>query len=258
MANVPIASGNNFGVVKIDSSSGVQIKQNGTLDVRRGTSETYIKQGTHGYMFVPILTQHISTFYGLAKAAGDATQSVSSNAVGAYTDDAKVAIQKMLGIYEPPWELLNDITLSEIGGIDVSADDNGVPYDLLSVYMYILYPANAESISSGYSRFRFYDDASVGVNNFKVYAETGKYTTATALKFKHIYLTRVKNMVMVQYTTQALGGGHAQWYSKLLAGVTGSNGGISFNCGTIKRIMQATDDAEPAGTRFLIYGQRAY
>ncbi len=38
------------------------------------------------------------SFYGLAKAAGDTTQSVSSNEVGTYTDEAKQAIQTMLGI----------------------------------------------------------------------------------------------------------------------------------------------------------------
>lgn len=42
--------------------------------------------------------QDRSTFYGLAKAAGDTTQSQSSNAVGTYTDAAKGAIQTMLGI----------------------------------------------------------------------------------------------------------------------------------------------------------------
>lgn len=41
--------------------------------------------------------QHESTFYGLAKAAGDTTQSASSNAVGNYTEDAKSAISEMLG-----------------------------------------------------------------------------------------------------------------------------------------------------------------
>ena len=40
----------------------------------------------------------MSVFYGLAKAAGDSTQSASSNVVGIYTDNAKGAIQNMLGI----------------------------------------------------------------------------------------------------------------------------------------------------------------
>ena len=40
--------------------------------------------------------QHESAFYALAKAAGDSTQSSSSNAVGTYTESAKSAISDML------------------------------------------------------------------------------------------------------------------------------------------------------------------
>jgi hypothetical protein len=40
-------------------------------------------------------------FYGLAKAAGDVTQSVSSNTVGIYTTEAKAAIKSMLDISIP-------------------------------------------------------------------------------------------------------------------------------------------------------------
>ena len=42
--------------------------------------------------------QHRSVFYGLACAAGDTTQSESSNPVGQYTDEAKAAIRAMLGM----------------------------------------------------------------------------------------------------------------------------------------------------------------
>lgn len=44
--------------------------------------------------------QYMSTFYGLAEAAGDTTQKDSSNAVGTYTAEAKTSIQNMLGIPE--------------------------------------------------------------------------------------------------------------------------------------------------------------
>jgi hypothetical protein len=37
-----------------------------------------------------------ATFYGLAKAAGDTTQSQSLNAVGTYTEEAKLAIRNMI------------------------------------------------------------------------------------------------------------------------------------------------------------------
>ena len=60
------------------------------------SSLDHIKQG--GRIYEPLATghQHASTFYGLAKAAGDTTQSQSSNAVGTYTEDAKSAISEML------------------------------------------------------------------------------------------------------------------------------------------------------------------
>lgn len=50
-----------------------------------------------------------STFYGLAKAAGDTTQSQSSNAVGTYTDEAKAAIQNMFGLNDMVDELTDEI-----------------------------------------------------------------------------------------------------------------------------------------------------
>lgn len=57
-----------------------------------------IKSGTMEYRCVSPMRQHQSVFYGLAKAAGDTTQASSSNAVGTYTNEAKAAIQSMLGI----------------------------------------------------------------------------------------------------------------------------------------------------------------
>lgn len=51
-------------------------------------------------MAVAPYTQHESTFYGLAKAAGDTTQSQSSNTVGTYTESAKSAISTMLNTPE--------------------------------------------------------------------------------------------------------------------------------------------------------------
>ena len=44
--------------------------------------------------------QHQSAFFGLAKAAGDTTQSASANAVGTYTETAKSKIHDMLNAPE--------------------------------------------------------------------------------------------------------------------------------------------------------------
>lgn len=86
------------GVVKvINSGGGVQIDQ-GYL-VISPAADSSIKAGSVSVL-TPIVpgNQHASAFYGLAKAAGDSTQSASSNAVGTYTDEAKAAIQQMLDV----------------------------------------------------------------------------------------------------------------------------------------------------------------
>ena len=93
VANVPLATKNNIGVEKIgfglQSYYGISISSAATSKIKTGSEQ-----------FEPITPryQHASTFYGLAKASGDTTQSASSNAVGNYTDEAKAKIQTMLGI----------------------------------------------------------------------------------------------------------------------------------------------------------------
>lgn len=94
VANVPVASENNFGVVKTNASRGIQIFDSMLNTV--GAGDVVIKAGTHRFYVITPFNQHSSAFYGLAKAAGDTTQSASSNAVGTYTESAKSAISEML------------------------------------------------------------------------------------------------------------------------------------------------------------------
>ena len=103
VANVPVAqyqSGQaQLGVVKV-MGLGVQI-DNATGEVSiKSASDSQIKGGRGDSAPVVSSKQHQSVFYGLAKAAGDTTQSQSSNAVGTYTAEAKVAIKTMLGVEE--------------------------------------------------------------------------------------------------------------------------------------------------------------
>lgn len=99
VANIPLIGVNSYGVVKVggSSDSGLYIKSNGQLAVYKA-NDNQIKSGTNDFNPIAPTKQHVSTFYGLAKAAGDTTQSASSNAVGTYTDEAKAAIRQMLGI----------------------------------------------------------------------------------------------------------------------------------------------------------------
>ena len=94
VANIPIAAGSRFGVVRFYSGYGIDGNFNG-LYVTNATS-AQIKSGSDTRSPINPYRQHEAAFYGLATAAGDTTQKASSNAVGTYTESAKSAISEML------------------------------------------------------------------------------------------------------------------------------------------------------------------
>lgn len=97
-AEIPIASANTLGVVRTRvGDNGLQTLGDGYLATYPATSAD-IKGGVQVTRPVTSKRLNEAAFYGLAKAAGDTTQSQSSNAVGTYTDDAKAAIKAMLGV----------------------------------------------------------------------------------------------------------------------------------------------------------------
>ena len=94
------ATSGTAGLVAISSDTGIMInKTTHRLSINQATA-AQIKAGTALYFPIVPQTQHESTFYGLAKASGDTTQSASSNVVGVYTDNAKASIKAMLGIQD--------------------------------------------------------------------------------------------------------------------------------------------------------------
>lgn len=98
VANVPRATNNNAGVVKLYPNGGIMTFGSATdgLICLNVAADNNIKLGIGGYNPITPAKQHSSAFYGMAKAAGDTTQSQSSNAVGTYTEDAKSSISQML------------------------------------------------------------------------------------------------------------------------------------------------------------------
>lgn len=95
VANIPIGTINNLGVVKPGST--LSTSASNTLNVKTASTSN-IKAGTTDTTFIVPNVQHYSVFYGLAKAAGDSSQSSSSNAVGSYTDSALDKILQMIGV----------------------------------------------------------------------------------------------------------------------------------------------------------------
>jgi hypothetical protein len=69
-----------------------------TKTVRMNASgDGTIKSGTYAASMIVPARQHLSTFYGLAKAAGH-DEKDSTLPIGEYTDEAKTAIQTMLDV----------------------------------------------------------------------------------------------------------------------------------------------------------------
>ena len=89
------ATSSNAGVVKV---AGLGVKMSNDELVIAPASSSQMKRGSGDNAPIVAAKEHEATFYGLAKAAGDSTQSQSNNAVGTYTDEAKAAIQQMLDV----------------------------------------------------------------------------------------------------------------------------------------------------------------
>lgn len=98
IAIIPFGNQEYHGVVKGNAAGGVIIdSQTGEIMLSPATTNA-IKQGNGTFKSIVASKQHEAVFYGMAKAAGDTTQSQSNNVVGTYTDAAKTAIQRMLGV----------------------------------------------------------------------------------------------------------------------------------------------------------------
>ena len=95
VANIPKAASSTFGLIKTGSANGIYVNADGEAYVACAPS-SQIKAGENMYRPITPFKQHESTFYGLAKSAGDSTQSASKNAVGTYTETALSKISDML------------------------------------------------------------------------------------------------------------------------------------------------------------------
>ena len=96
-AVIPRAHGTEEGMIHVIEGSGL-VANYGMLRLDSADS-TQIKAGTEALKPIAPFRQHESTFFGLAKAAGDTTQAqVVGGTVGNYTAPAKTKIQNMLNV----------------------------------------------------------------------------------------------------------------------------------------------------------------
>lgn len=162
VANIPMAGNNTLGVVK-PAGTGVNVDKYGNL-VLSTASSAHIKAGTNNFVALTPGRENETVFYGLAKAAGE-DMSSSSNPVGTFTDAAKVAIQKMLGIYEASWELIREDTFTNDTEADhyIEVDGNGDSFELTDIVILFEFPNVATAASKTDDRFFFYYSSSESV-----------------------------------------------------------------------------------------------
>lgn len=121
--NTDIATTDDFGIIKI----GMGLKKSSDNKLYTDYADGLaIKTGTNNYRPITPYYNKESTFYGLAKASGDTTQSQSDNPVGTYTDKAKASIQSMLGT-EPKLEKIYT-TILDTTITTVIDEEHNYPY----------------------------------------------------------------------------------------------------------------------------------
>lgn len=129
VVNIPVADSNVLGVVKVNASYGIKLYGN-QLAINQAL-DSHIKTGSGSLAPNRPITpdkQHMSVFYGLAKVAGH-DEKDSTLPVGQYTDEAKSAIQEMIGVGD--FEIIKTVELTEDSEIiEIDTDEAGNPFKL--------------------------------------------------------------------------------------------------------------------------------
>lgn len=144
------------GVANVPLSYGLQML-NGSLTTSKA-SFAMVKSSGNSYNPIVPEIQHFSTFYGLAKIAGH-DEWASTLPVGTYSEEAKVAIQKMLGIYEAPWELINEETFTNetSANYGIDTDSNGDALELTDAILLFETPQQeTQAVFDGSGAIRYY------------------------------------------------------------------------------------------------------
>lgn len=251
-ADIPLADTTNHGVLKTNGDFGLLTNVLGEAYLNRA-DDAQIKAGNHAYRPIVPREQHKSVFYALAKAASDTTQSSSSNPVGTYTDDAKVKIQKMLGIYEAPWELIADATSSaDAGYFLVNTDINGESFVLKKAMIYVEAPKTTTG-TRDYISATWRAVNSEGVESTLMFPNIQWVGAASASLFCYELDC---NGVAPQRTSAlaASGYGSTAAYTQTANYV---NSGSAIYLKWISLVQYNTNSSLiPSGTRVRIYGQR--
>ena len=181
VAEIPIASSNNLGLIKVESY-GISLNSNNVIKTLLA-NDNLVKAGSNSYNPIVPNNQHRATFYGLAKAAG-ADEKDSTETFGTYTDAAKVAIQQMLGVYHAPFRLIYENTITEeTGDITIASDIGNNPFSLSEILVLFDNVVATGSSSGGIA----INNTSVG-SNIPYLAISSLYNTTGQTRTAHIQI----------------------------------------------------------------------
>lgn len=257
VANVPVADYNNFGVTKFNATSGV-FNNNGVATIYPAVA-TEIKSGNNLRKPIVPVRQHESVFYGLAKVAGY-DEKDSALSVGQYSDEAKVAIQKMLGIYEAPWELINEETFTHEteANFIINTDSNGEPLELTEALLCFETPKQATAAKKG-----SYGQVAWQYNNGnQISTETGAWSQEANANAKGLFsYIKIDGALIFTAATQVLASGSAgNWRTRFSGGIDAIGApaqGIQFS-DTIKSVSRIIIYAVTGTGHYKLYGKRKW
>lgn len=221
------------------------------IDIPAVASGAQVKAGSVSSAFIAPSVEDAASFFGLAKAAGDSTQSASSNTVGNYTEEAKAAIRRMLGIPNYIGELLYDETTTEdLTELIANTDLSGQPFEVTKLIAIF----NAGLPTTG-TRDSFYGVVYFKSNNGSNYQDsfpTLQYVVTTSPLMSKITITAYPNMPMEQTVINAVSDANTQnIISMSKQSIAKSITGIRiYQSGSTKSLI-------PAGSRLRVYGIRA-
>ena len=250
VANVPIAGTNSLGVIQTHPDYGIEVFRN-TLKINPA-NDSRVKAGVNGNNPIVPSNQHASAFYGIAKAAGDTTQSQSSNPVGTYTEEAKTAIRTMLGL--PRYteaEVIADVTTDEdLDSVIVNVDSSGQPFSLRNAKIYIQYPPSTTGAASytlvKVTGHRLSDDANYdyGLPTFQI--------STSGLKALHFFKSTCGIVEQYSFCDNTA-------ITKTLSSIRSYNTMDLVDYITAVNLVQysGTSSMIPAGTKITIQGIRA-
>lgn len=245
VAEIPVANASRYGVVRIDADYGTQ-NLSDRIAVQKAADDQ-VKAGTQTFRPIVPFNQHLSAFYGLAKAAGDTTQSSSSNAVGEYTDSAKAKILSMIGERNYATLIADYTTTEDLARLTINTDTNGNPFYLDSMLVYVKMP---EALGNEYFSAGAYA-RSVGTD-IDSYISFPTLRLLSNIQTTFVYLISSINGIPLVLGKASSGGNAqaAQWSTAFTI--------MEYIVNFVFEQHNSSSQQIPAGTNIKIYGARHF